>query len=121
MDLSLYPKIPGKNWTITKAAFTSIASTHGLDAALNGLPDDASDAAVLNHKSNCKLMYSALMLATNSGDDAWIVKSHGLSRVTITTIPITTIPITTIPKASGRPSVSGMRVLVTSTPGTSRL
>ena len=76
MDLSLYPKIPGKNWTITKAAFTSIASAHGLDAALNGLPDDASEAAVLNHKSNCKLMYSALMLATNSGDDAWIVKSH---------------------------------------------
>ena len=76
MDLSLYPKIPGKNWTITKAAFTSIASAHGLDSALFGLPDDASDAVILNHRSNCKLMYSALMLATNSGDDAWIVKRH---------------------------------------------
>ena len=76
MDPSIYPKIPGKNWTITKAAFTSIASAHGLDAALNGLPDDASATAIVNHKSNCKLMYSALMLATNSGDDAWIVKSH---------------------------------------------
>ena len=76
MDLSLYPKIPGKNWTVTKAAFISIASAHGLDSALFGLPDDASEAAVLNHKSNCKLMYSALMLATNSGDDAWIVKRH---------------------------------------------
>ena len=76
MDLSLYPKIPGKNWTVTKAAFISIASAHGLDSALFGLPDDASEAAVLNHKSNCKLMYSALMLATNSGDNAWIVKRH---------------------------------------------
>ena len=76
MDLSIYPKIPGKNWTITMAAFTSITSAHGLDAALNGLPDDASEAAILNHKSNCKLMYSALMLAMNSGDDVWIVKSH---------------------------------------------
>ena len=64
MDLSLYPKIPGKNWTITKAAFISIASAHGLDSALFGLPDDASEAAILNHKSNCKLMYSALMLAS---------------------------------------------------------
>ena len=33
MDLSLYPKIPGKNWTITKAAFISIASAHRLDSA----------------------------------------------------------------------------------------
>lgn len=76
MDLSIYPKIPGKNWTITKAAFTSsITSAHGLDVPLNGLPDDASKAAVLNQKSNCKLMYSVL-LATNSRDNAWIVKSH---------------------------------------------
>ena len=76
MDLSLYPKIPGKNWTITKAAFISIASAPGLDSALFGLPDDASDAAILNHRSNCKLMYSALLLATNSRDDTWIVKRH---------------------------------------------
>ena len=46
MDLSLYPKIPGKNWTITKAAFTSIASAHRLDSALFGLPDDASDTGI---------------------------------------------------------------------------
>ena len=54
MDLSIYPKILGKNWTITKVAFTSsIASAHGLNAALNRLLDDASEAAMLNHKSNC--------------------------------------------------------------------
>ena len=106
MDLSLYPKIPGKNWTITKAAFISIASAHGLDSTLFGLPDDASEAVGLNHKSNCKLMYSALMLASLPTRETM----HGLSRGTIGTTR----------KESGRIYASGARDLGTSTPGTNR-
>ena len=74
IDLSMYPNLPGKKWETSKTAFLAVASAHGLLNTLQGLPDGASESDKTSYKEECDFMHAALMLATNSGTDNWIIR-----------------------------------------------